>query len=65
MYSVQGNLLGCMVNKLSTSGHFGSYYYHKYYRYYSQYYQHPAQAHTSTERLPEETRPDEEEARVA
>ncbi|MCU0574174.1 MAG: polysaccharide biosynthesis tyrosine autokinase [Syntrophobacteraceae bacterium] len=39
IYGVRGNLLGCMVNRLSTHGHFGNYYYYKYYKYYSQYYQ--------------------------
>ncbi len=67
IYSVRGNLLGCMVNKLSTHGHFGNYYYYKYYKYYSQYY-HTAPAQGRVEALPEdvtESRRPADEARVA
>jgi capsular exopolysaccharide synthesis family protein len=69
IYSVGGNLLGCMVNRLSTHGHFGNYYYYKYYKYYSQYYQtHGAPSHAQpVDRLPdrmEDSGPGDE-ARVA
>ena len=38
MANVKGNLLGCMVNKLDVSHHYGGYY-QKYYKYYSYYQQ--------------------------
>jgi polysaccharide biosynthesis transport protein len=40
LFNVQGNLLGCIVNKLNLGNHYGGYYY-KYYKYYSNYYQSP------------------------
>lgn len=52
LFNVGGRLLGCIVNKLNVSSHYGGYYY-KYYRYYHSYYQ--PSYREDQERLPEET----------
>ncbi len=51
LLNVRGNLLGCIVNKLNRSHHFGGYY-SKYYKYYNYY--HTAYG-TSPDAIPEET----------
>ena len=52
LYSVQGHLLGTIVNKIDLGVRYGGYYY-KYYKYYNQYYQPAYATQDSGENLPD------------